>query len=136
MSTTNNKPTETKDRRVILSTLWIFVVFDYLYVDVAMLSFHPEVYQKAAAKMTEGLLLGASVLMEIPIAMIVLSRVLDYRANRWANIIAGVVSTAFSAFPLFTGKPPAFYLLFSLIEIACTLFIVWYAWSWPKAEAH
>jgi MFS family permease len=132
---TNEKPPETKDRKVILSTLWIFVIFNYLYVDVAMVSFHPEVYQRAAARMTEGLVLGASVLMEIPIAMILLSRVLKYRTNRWANIIAGVVSTAFAAFPLFTGKPPAFYLLFSIIEIACTLFIVWYAWTWPKPEA-
>lgn len=132
---TNKKTPETKDRKVILSTLWIFVTFDYLYVDLAMMIFHPEVYQRVAARMTEGLVLGASLLLEIPIAMILLSRVLKYRMNRWANIIAGVVSTAFAAFPLLSGKPPAFYLLYSLIEIACTLFIVWYAWTWPMASS-
>ena len=131
----NEEPAETKDRRAILSTLWIFVVFNYLYVDLAMTIFHPETYQRIAARMSEGVVLAASVLLEIPIAMILLSRVLKYWANRWANIVAGVVSTAFAAFPLFSGKAPAFYLLFSAIEIACTLFIVWYAWTWPRPEA-
>jgi len=130
----NKESAETKDRKVILSTLWIVVVFDYLYVDLAMLIFHPETYQRIAARMSEGVVLAASVLLEIPIAMILLSRVLKYGANRWANIVAGVVSTAFAALPLFSGRPPAFYLLFSAIEIACTLFIIWYAWTWPKPE--
>jgi hypothetical protein len=132
---TNRETTGAKDRKVLLSTLWIFVVFDYLYVDLAMVMFRPEIYQRIAARMNEGIVLAASVLMEIPIAMILLSRVLKYRANRWANIVAGVVSTAFAAFPLFTGKPPAFYLLFSAVESAGTLFIVWYAWTWPRLEA-
>jgi hypothetical protein len=130
----NKKAAETKDRKVILSTLWIFVVFNYLYVDLAMMIFYPAVYQRVAMGMSEWLVLGAAALMEIPIAMILLSRVLKYRANRWANIIAGVESTAFAALTLFSGKSPAFYVFFSAIEIACTLFIVWYAWTWPKPE--
>ncbi len=31
---TNKKTTEMKDRKVILSTLWIFAMFNYLYADV------------------------------------------------------------------------------------------------------
>jgi hypothetical protein len=27
-----------------------------------------------------------------------------------------------------------FYVFFSTIEIACTVFIVWYAWTWPHPE--
>ena len=33
-------------------------------------------------EITEEFLLGASILMEIPIAMVLLSRTLDYRSNR------------------------------------------------------
>ena len=40
-------------------------------------------------KITDGFLLGTAVMFEIPFLMIVLSWVLKYRANRWANIIAG-----------------------------------------------
>ncbi len=35
--------------------------------------------------MNENFLLGAAILMEIPIAMVLLSRILNYRTNRWAN---------------------------------------------------
>ncbi len=37
--------------------------------------------------------MGSAVLMEIPIAMIVASRLLTFRANRLANIIAGALLT-------------------------------------------
>lgn len=129
----NKQPAETKDRRAILSTVWIFVMFNYLYGDLAMVIFRPEAYQRIVAGMSEGLVLGATVLMEILIAMVLLSRVLKYQANRWANIIMGVVGTAFAALTL-GGKPPAFYVFLSAIEIACTLFIVWFAWTWPNPE--
>lgn len=46
-------------------------------------------------EITQELLLVFSILLEIPIAMIFLSRVLKYRANRWANIIASVVTILF-----------------------------------------
>ena len=131
---TNKQPAETKDRKAVLSTIWIFVIFNYLYGDLAMVIFRPEAYQRIVAGMSEGLVLGATVLMEILIAMVLLSRILKYEANRWANIIMGIVGTAFAALTL-VGKPPAFYLFLSAIEIACTLFIVWYAWTWPKPVA-
>jgi len=78
-------------------------------------------------------LLGA-VLMETAIAMVLLSRVLPYRANRWANIVAGIFHTAFVAWSLFGGTTSLFYAFFATIEIACTLFIVWYAWTWSRPE--
>ena len=33
----NKKTTEMKDRKVILSTLWIFAMFNYLYADFTSL---------------------------------------------------------------------------------------------------
>ena len=49
------------------------------------------------SEITPGFLLLAAVLAEVPIAMIVLSRVLKHRANRWANIVAGVITIAYVA---------------------------------------
>ena len=130
---TNQVITEMKDRKAILSTLWIFVIFNYLYADLVSLIFNPA-YQEMATRMTQELVLGAAVLFEISIAMVLLSRVLTYRANRWANIIVGLESTAFVAFTLLGATPAPYYIFFATIEIACTLFIVWYAWTWPKPE--
>jgi hypothetical protein len=84
--------------------------------------------------MTRGFLLAASVLMEIPMAMIVLSWVLRRGPNRIANLVAGSVMTVVQLGTLFTGSAPTpSYVFFSAVEIGATAFIVWYAWTWPKA---
>jgi len=80
--------------------------------------------------MTQDALLAASFLMEIPIAMVLLSRVLKYRPNRWANILAGTFMAVVQVATLFAGTPTLYYVFFSAIEIACLLFIVWTAWKW------
>jgi hypothetical protein len=128
------------DRKVILSTLWIFAMFNYLYADVYSLFFNPvlqkELMQQfmsgyvGSIQITQGFVLVTAILMETAIAMVLLSRVLTYRANRWANIISGVFHTAFVAWSLVGETPSLFYVFFATIEIACTLFIVWLAWTW------
>ena len=138
---TNSKTVEMKDRKVILSTLWIFAVLNYLYADVIG-GKDPEALKQlitgtvGSLQINEGFLLGAAILMETSIAMVLLSRVLKYRANRWANIIVGIINTAAVSLSLFaTGAMPTFYyMFFAAIEIPCTLFIVWYAWKWRNPE--
>jgi len=130
-----------ENTKIKLSTLWIFVMFNYLYCDVMTLMdpvLLPQFMKGSVAgfKITEEFLLGAAILMEIPIAMILLSRVLDYRANRWANIIAGSIKTVVMAATMFMGDgPELYYLFYGIIEIACTSYIVWYAWKWTETEA-
>ena len=43
-------------------------------------------------KASQGMLLLFSILLEIPISMTILSRLLKYRANRQANIVAGAIT--------------------------------------------
>lgn len=112
------------DAKVLLSTLWIFVSVNYIYSDV-LSSMLP-----ATVKVTQEFLLGAAILLEIPFAMIVLSRVLKYRANRWLNVIAGAVMTLVQISSLFVATPALHYVFFSVIEIGTDLFIVGYALKW------
>jgi poly(A) polymerase Pap1 len=72
--------------------------------------------------------------MEIAIAMVLLSRVLKYRANRWANIIAGIFHTGLVIWSLTVATPLPFSAFFSSIEIVCTLFIIGYAWKWTNPD--
>lgn len=118
----------------MLSALWVFVVFNYLYADLLMVIVNPALYREAAGKMTTATILTFVFLMEILIAMVFLARVLPHRANRWANVIAGLVGTAFVAVTL-GGSPPPYYLVLALLTMACTLFIVGYAWTW-RVEPH
>jgi len=74
--------------------------------------------------------------------MIVASRLLSFRANRLANIIAGTLLTLINGFLTFVapllgwGRPPAFaeYLFFATIETVCTVVIVWQAWTWSGVK--
>lgn len=122
-----------------LSTLWIFATLNYLYCDVVILMDPGLLRQYMAGNLggiqiSQGFLLGAAVLVEIPISMVLLSRILKYRANRWANMVAGIVMTAVQLLSLLVKTPALYYLFFSVIEITCTAVIVWYAWRWSADE--
>jgi hypothetical protein len=82
--------------------------------------------------------------MEIPIAMILASRLLPFRGNRLANIIAGGVMTPINGFltfvlPLTNGdfRDPIFpaYVFFAMIETVATSVIIWQAWTWSGVDA-
>lgn len=131
---TNIRTAEMKDGKVLLSTLWIFATLNYIYADVFTLFFNSTA-QKETFAMPQGAVLVFAILMETAIAMVLLSRVLRYGTNRWANIAAGVFHTAFVSWSLLSETPRPFYAFFATLEIACTLFIVWYAWKWRNVEA-
>jgi uncharacterized membrane protein HdeD (DUF308 family) len=139
-----NTDAEQQDRRPLLSTLWIFLVLNYLVADVYALFFDP-VLQKAATQerlsgqvgsiqITQEFVLLTAIVLETAIMMVVLSRVLPYRANRWCNIIVGLLQTVFAATSLVGNTfPDLFSIFFVAIEVVCTLFIVWYAWTWRRS---
>ncbi|WP_434045584.1 MULTISPECIES: DUF6326 family protein [Sorangium] len=129
-----------RDMRGLLSALWVFAMFNYLYADVMGLMDSTLLTQYLrgqvdSLRITRELLFGAAVLMEIPIAMTLLSRVLPHRANRWANIVAGIIKTAAVAGTLSIGSATGYYLFFATIEIACTTLIVVLAWRWAPPAA-
>lgn len=133
------KTFENIDKRTLLSTLWIFVTLNYLYCDLMGLMDSNLLKQYLTGTvgglaLDEQFLLMAAMLMEIPIAMVLLSRVLKHKANRWSNIIAGAIKTIVMVLTLFVGTPTMYYLFFAIVEIATTSFIVWYAWTWTEAN--
>jgi hypothetical protein len=122
------------------STLWIFATVNYLYCDVVSLM-DPNLLKHYLAgtvggvAITPGFLLAAGVLVEIPMAMILLSRILRPKANRWANVGAGALMTVVQLATLFATKPALYYTFFSVIEIATTAAIVWLAWKLGSVQA-
>ena len=131
------------DIRVRLSVLWLFATLNYIYADVF---FCVDVLgsQKgsiAVMHFSPGAWVGIAILMEIPMAMILLSRILKPRANRWANIVAGIMETAAVLLTSFIlpilklTETSSYYVFFGAIEVVCTSLIVWYAWRWPREIA-
>jgi hypothetical protein len=107
------------------------MLLNYLYCDVMGL-YDPTL----SGSLSRDALLAASLLMELPILMVLGSRMLDNRPNRWANVMAAGFMAVVQVATLFVGsEPTAYYVLFSAIEIACLLFIVWTAWRWAQPFA-
>jgi hypothetical protein len=76
-------------------------------------------------------------LMEIPIAMILLSRILNRKQNRAANFIAAPLSILWVIVPsivMSNGNTPLSYIFFASIECMAMLFIIWYAWQWKNDD--
>jgi hypothetical protein len=133
MTTNENMVTskKTTDTKTILSALWLFAMLTYTYGDVVTLM---DPVKHGSIKMTEGFLLGGSIFMMVPITMVLLSRLLKYRANRWASIIAGTFMTISLTLTLFVAVPTMYYAFFTVIEVACTALIVGFALKWRNPE--
>ena len=124
-----NKKTAKMDMKVKLSTLWIVVMINMAFADILSFMLYFSTGQTMETQATQGLMLIAAILIEIPLAMIFLSRVLKYRANRWTNIIASVITILFV---VVGGSLILHYIFFAAIEVVCLLLIIWYAWKWQK----
>jgi hypothetical protein len=119
-----------------ISTLWIVVMFSMVYADILSFITPGELQAlwagEAGVQVTPGLLMGAAILVEIPIAMIFVSRVLKPRANRWANTVAALVTTAYVLGGGSLNLPH--YVFFVTAEIACMALIVWSVWTQRDSE--
>lgn len=119
--------------RTVVSSLWLFVVLNYLYCDVLGLYWAEDLNallsgEVGGLRMTQGFLLGAAVLMTIPMGSVLASRIAPHRVARWSSVGAGVVMTVVQAASLGVGSAPTLhYVYFSIIEMATTAAIAWYA---------
>ncbi|MBK8618819.1 MAG: hypothetical protein IPN96_17250 [Anaerolineales bacterium] len=133
----NANITKKLDTKVILSTLWIVVMINMWKADILSL-FIPGVVEEVArtsvstgASIPQLMLIGA-IMGQLGIAMIILSRVLKYGINRWANIVVGIVTIAYV-----WGGAAAYphYIFIATVETLCLLLIIWFASTWRNVEA-
>ncbi|HJW09048.1 MAG TPA: DUF6326 family protein [Holophagaceae bacterium] len=124
------------DTRIKLAALWAATTLCYLYGDYFDL-YRPgklggmlEGRMPPLGPVTQGVLLGTSILMAIPSLMVALSVLLRPGLSRWANILFGAVFSLIMALAI--QGTWTFYKFFGLVEIALTLTIVWIAWRWPR----
>jgi hypothetical protein len=132
---TDRKTTQVEDMKAKLSTLWIFVMFNMVFADIFSFMYPGTLQQIMAGnadvtQITPEFLLIAAIVTEIPIAMVFLSRLLKYGANRWVNIIGGIITILWV---IGMGSPTLTYLFFAAMEVVCALVIIWMAWKWKPA---
>ena len=128
-------PAKKIETRTLLSTLWIVVMIKMLKADILSLNIPgaaEELARTAGDTPIPLLMLGGAVMMEISTLMILLARVLNYRVNRWANIIVSLITIAFV---VIGGASYPHYIFIAAVEVICLLLIVWFAWKWRNPEA-
>ena len=122
------------DMKTKLSTLWIFVLFNVLFRDIHEL-FRPGFLAEMMTGtingnvITEEFMLIAGILLEISIGMVLLSRILDYKINRWANIIASGLTILFMLANGVHDLDDIWFLSMSLIALTA---VIWLAWRWVE----
>ena len=124
--------------KIKLSALWVSSMFLYLYNDLFTFfrADHIEEVltgEVAGMQVTQVFLMGAAILMAIPIAMVFLSLLLKAKVNRWTNIIVGIFhAVVLLASLLAPGELWANYAFYMILEGVFIALIVWYAWKWPN----
>jgi hypothetical protein len=118
-----------------ISTLWIVVMFNMAFADIVGF-IQPGALQgvvgPGGVPITQELLLVFAIFLEIPLAMIFVSRMLKPGANRWANTIAAVITSVFVVGGGSMELP--FYAFFAVVEVACMALIVWSVWTRRTSE--
>ena len=124
-----------EDVKIKLSALWVAVALCELNQGIWGLHMPGSIEEIIAGEVTgipitQEWLLGVVILMIIPSVMVFLSLILKPKANRWVNIILGIVYTGFMLFTMLLPEVWAHYIFLGIAEAVFTALIVWYAWKW------
>ncbi len=124
-----------KKTKTLLSTLWIFLTVNYLFCDVFSLYYSETLNQLLVGKIgdiefTQEFLLAFSIIMEIPLLMIVLSRLLSFKTNKISNIVTSSLMIIIQVGSLVGENNTLHYIFFSLVEIITLSIILWLAIKW------
>ena len=124
------------DQKALLSTLWIFVLLNMIFRDIHEF-FRPGLLGEMMTgivngnQVTEQVMLIGAFMVEIPILMVLLSRILNYRINRWANIIIGAVTIALV---IGMGQKDLDDIFFATVEVIALSAIIWLAGKWRRQK--
>lgn len=116
------------DTRVVLSSLWIVLMFNMIFNDIFGVYIELEKFTKLQLPGdAKTLMVVATILTNLPIMMIFLSRVLRYKINRLLNIGIGLFTI------LYVWGGMSFYphyIIIATIETALALAIIYISWRW------
>jgi hypothetical protein len=126
-------------REQLLSLLWIFLTVNFIFCDVFTLMYSEELRKILSGKIgemeiTQEFLLIFALIMEIPMLMIILSRVVKRKINRILNVVFGLLLIIVQAGSLTADDNSLHYIFFSIVEISTLIAIVWLAIGWKDTS--
>ena len=123
--------------KIRISVLWIFMAVAMVAHSVLAFMEPGAMEQIEEMQISVGMFLFMALFWWVPLVMAVLSVTLKDLANRWTNIILGIVFTALNIFHLIEhlADPSAHQILIIGSTVVVTALIFWHALKWPKQEA-
>ena len=123
--------------KIRISVLWIFMAVAMSAHSVLAFMEPGAMEQIEEMQISAGMFLFMALFWWVPLVMAVLSVTLKDLANRWTNIILGIVFTALNIFHLIEhlADPSAHQILIIGSTVVVTALIFWHALKWPKQEA-
>jgi hypothetical protein len=120
------------DTKVRLTTLWIVVLINMIFADIFSIMVElvngNSLYIPGNVRVIMAI---AAVVTNIPIMMIYLSRVLKYKLNRIANIVAAILTIIYV---IGGGDTAPHYLIIATIEVLLLITIIIYSLKWKNIE--
>ena len=129
-----------KERKSLLSTMWIFVILNMIYADILgmLRPGYLEFLDQMSQKLTGSAVLLFAVFMEVVIVMVPLSKMLNRKANRWVHFVTVPLSILWvivpSLMPSLGDSTPLSYIFFASVEVITMLSMLWFVWKWPKQQ--
>jgi hypothetical protein len=132
--------------KIKFAVLWLFWILAFL-IHMFLGLFEKGVIEKimtgefAGTQITSDSMLFFAIFMLVPLAMAPLSLMLKNKANRWANVVLGIVYTGLCVFDSIgtaisdISALSAYNMLIYLAEIVASALIVWHAWKWSPQDA-
>jgi hypothetical protein len=127
------------DVKLKLAALWTSFMFLYVYVDLLGF-FKPGTIEDILVgkvftfQITPLFIIVALVSVSIPALMIALSLLLPAKANRWTNIVLGILFIPYSLFNLAGAAGWPHYYFGAAVEVLLLALVLWYAWKWPRTQ--
>ena len=128
-----------EDVKIKLAVLWFFVAIS-MGALVTVMFMAPGVIEDIIAGEILGMQIGDAELFImaftyfwVPAAMAVLSILLKDKANRWTNIIVGIIFTAFILIELILNLTTVAYpfaIFLDVSAIVASALVAWYAYKW------
>lgn len=120
------------EAQTLLSTLWIFILFNMILRDLHEFPTEGYIEELISLKLSQKVMLFYGFMVEIPILMVLFSRLLNDTANKWTNMLAasiallGILSTLPAA-----DMDDVF---FAIISSAALLAVMLTAWKLPTLD--
>jgi len=115
--------------QTLISSLWIFVLFNMILRDLHEFPTEGYIEEMMGLHLSEESMLFFAFIVEIPILMVILPRLLNNKANKWMNVIAVFLSSLGILYTLPGGHLDEYF--FAAMNLGAFFLIIRTAWRLP-----